>query len=293
MVLFEVVDPFLREQAVYAELAIAPARLRSYLERIEGTYGALPYHCLEHVVHVTRMALGLWSSTELGGIVRKASIKDYHVLALALCLAATVHDAGHLGYTNDFLVRSHHEYALNFNDSSPNESTHASTAFKILFDKDNFLEGLAPDRFWLFRQTVIALVLGTDMAKHHATVSRLRARDFADVSSGDLQVILLAVMKCADLSHVFMPFPDHQLWSRRLQHELFREGDRWQELGWQPPSLMRRDSPDNFASSQLGFFQFLVIPFVEAFVLLLPSASWLLQAAEGNLRAWKEVQPTG
>lgn len=290
MVLFETVDPFLQKQAVYTELAVSPDRLRRYLERIEGTYGALPYHCLSHVVHVTRMAIDLWSTTELGDIVRKASSKDYHVLALALCTAAAVHDAGHLGFTNDFLVRSHHEYALSFNDSSPNESTHASTAFKILMQRDNnFLEGLSPDKFWLFRQTVIALVLGTDMAKHQAAVSKLRARDFSDVSSGDIQVILLAVMKCADLSHVFMPFPEHEVWSRRLQLELFREGDRWQELGWQPPSLMRRDSPDNFASSQLGFFQFLVIPFVEAFVVLLPSAGRLLEAARGNLEGWKEV----
>ena len=71
------------------------------------------------------------------------------------------------GLTNDFLVTSHAEAALTYNDSSVNENMHSAMAFRILLKpQNNFLSHLPDSHFRFFRRTVIAIVLSTDMAGH-------------------------------------------------------------------------------------------------------------------------------
>ena len=55
------------------------------------------------------------------------------MLEISLYLAAICHDYEHPGLTNDFLIKSHHPLALNYNDKSPLEMHHASAAFSVLY----------------------------------------------------------------------------------------------------------------------------------------------------------------
>ncbi len=291
MVLFEDVDAFLASVSVYDRLPVDRHALREYVRLVEDEYNDLPYHGIGHVLGVVRACVRLWRECGLGDVVEAASPADRDVLALAFIVAAAVHDAGHQGLTNDFLIRSHHPYAITFNDASPNESHHASTAFRILYDGNDFLAALSPEQVRLFRQTVITLVMTTDMARHHAVVSNLRSRDFARIGGSELPIVLQAAIKCADLSHVYMPAPDHVDWSGRLQQEMFSEGDRWKQHGWAPPSLMDRGAFADFASSQIGFFRYVVIPFLEALTSALPGTHRLLEAAQRNARMWQARSP--
>jgi hypothetical protein len=52
----------------------------------------------------------------------------------AVILAAAVHDLGHPGVNNAFLVRTRDPQALTYNDRSVNEMMHASLAFKLAAD---------------------------------------------------------------------------------------------------------------------------------------------------------------
>jgi hypothetical protein len=49
----------------------------------------------------------------------------------AIILASAVHDLGHPGVNNAFLVRSRDQQALMYNDRSVNENMHASLAFRL------------------------------------------------------------------------------------------------------------------------------------------------------------------
>lgn len=176
-------------------------------------------------------------------------------------------------------------------DISPNESHHAAGMFGLLLSGLNFVSHLPADRFRLFRQSVITLIMATDMSVHFAIISNLRSRGMGLATSGDAILLMQAAFKCADLGHTFSPLIKHISSSKALQEEMFREGDRWLELGWSPPSLMDRAAAKEFPSSQLGFFRYVVIPFLEALVPALPQARGFLDAARENAAFWASQVP--
>ncbi|KAK9827004.1 hypothetical protein WJX74_003385 [Apatococcus lobatus] len=273
---------------MYERLRISQGSLERYMDSIERAYSELPYHNLMHVRSVVEVAVSMWTEMGLGGLVAAANPNDSDLLALAFVVAAAVHDVGHKGLTNDFLIRSNHPYAITYNDVSPNESYHCATAFKLLLDHHNFLADMPPEGFFVFRQAVLALIMATDMSKHHNILSQLRSRDWAHLSGGDSIIVLQGALKCADLGHTFMPVEQHVAWSEKLQQELFFEGDLWKEHGWVPPSLMDRGSASDFASSQAGFFRYIVIPFIEALASAVPGVKALKEAAERNAVFWQQ-----
>ncbi len=281
------VNRFLEAVGVYDSLPLRRAALESYLSAIEETYGDLAYHSINHVEQVVGGSINIWMSMGLGEVVKKTVPGEHATLALAFVVAAAVHDAGHRGLTNDFLIRSLHPYAITYNDVSPNEQHHCSTAFKILLNNHNFAADFPADKFVLFRSTVISLIMSTDMSRHHAILSQLRSRDFRQIGSNDIPVLMQASIKCADLGHTFLPRDEHVMWSERLQQELFVEGDLWKENGWTPSSLMDRESSADFAASQAGFFRYIVIPFAEALSGALPQVACLLAAAKANVTFWQ------
>ncbi len=82
---------------------------------------------------------------------------------LAAYLAAIVHDYEHRGRNNDFLINTHHDLAVQFNDRSPMENHHLAAAFALLKQSEyNFLENVPKAAWKRIRATMIDLVLATE-----------------------------------------------------------------------------------------------------------------------------------
>ena len=85
----------------------------------------------------------------------------------AALVAAAVHDVAHPGATNNFLIKTGHDLALLYNDTSVLENHHISTAFKIMQDAHcNILSGFSVADYLAIRKLMIDMVLSTDMSKH-------------------------------------------------------------------------------------------------------------------------------
>lgn len=94
-----------------------------YLRLVAAGYRANPYHNAAHAADVTQgMAVLLQMSL---------SERLTRLERLALLLAGAVHDLGHPGVSNQFLVASRDSWALVYNDISVNENMHVSQAFAL------------------------------------------------------------------------------------------------------------------------------------------------------------------
>ncbi|KAK9844616.1 hypothetical protein WJX74_004725 [Apatococcus lobatus] len=275
-----------------ARLPVPRDTLARFLTDIEAGHDAsIPYHNAEHVKTVVAACDRVWHDCGLREVVRAVVPAEADVEELALFVAAAVHDHQHRGVTNDYLIRTVHPYAVTHNDQSPNESHHVASAFQLMFDRHDFVRALPPAQARLFRARIIELVLATDIAHHFAVVQSMRSRDFADMAAADVPLLIKAALKTADLGHTFMPWREHCLWSKRLQQELFCEGDLHRSvLGAEPPTIMDRRlcaAGHTFESSQAGFFLYVVLPLLECLVAALPGVRPVLEQARANALQWE------
>ncbi|GIL81201.1 hypothetical protein Vretifemale_10265, partial [Volvox reticuliferus] len=83
-----------------------------------------------------------------------------------------VHDYGHPGLTNDFLVATSDPLAVRYNDRSPLENHHSAAAFSSMRRTGlDFLAPLTTEQRSSFRKQVIEMVLATDMKQHFSLLS--------------------------------------------------------------------------------------------------------------------------
>ena len=81
--------------------------------------------------------------------------RSAHVAATAR--AQVVHDHGHPGLTNDFLIATHDPLAVRYNDRSPLENHHAASAFEQLLQPGHDITtGMEPSDRAAFRKQVCA-----------------------------------------------------------------------------------------------------------------------------------------
>merc|ERR1719228_1353881 len=82
-----------------------------FFRRIESGYGdpeIVPYHNRKHAGQT--VATVLW-------FLKSKTFNEIEVLdEVAMIIAAAVHDVGHMGRTNQFLIKTGHPYAITYND---------------------------------------------------------------------------------------------------------------------------------------------------------------------------------
>jgi hypothetical protein len=96
-----------------------------------GYHRENPYHTDLHGADVCQSLLVYY----IFGNLQK--IFDFNDLDLiSLFISAAIHDLGHPGFTNNFLINSKDDKAIRYNDQSVLENFHVSEAFHIIFKKN-------------------------------------------------------------------------------------------------------------------------------------------------------------
>jgi len=109
---------------------------------------------------------------------------------------------------------------------------------------------------------------------------------FADESI-DVMLLLNTAIKWADLNHCSKPLALHELWTNRITNEFWVLGDKERKLGVPVSPLCSRETDNNIAKSQIGFFQFICSPFFEVVGDLVDPAMPPLQQMHSNFAEWK------
>jgi cAMP-specific phosphodiesterase 4/calcium/calmodulin-dependent 3',5'-cyclic nucleotide phosphodiesterase len=289
-------------------------KLEKFLQVIERGYPVSnQYHNRAHaasVVHCLHCLLSLGGIAEYTSVAIEGvedAVRRRQLVTLAGILAAVVHDYEHEGVNNDFLVKTNSERAILYNDRSPNENHHVAAAWFVLQRTEcNFLENLTVKEYRQLRSLVVDMVLATDMAGHggilkqfkEVITSKGRAEGSIAAESSSFKaetrmealVVLQLALKCADLGHLSLSWSSHMRWVQRLEEEFFTQGDKEGKLGMQEKSfLMDREKP-GCSDTQVGFFDFVVLPLFRELAGAYPSSQPMLSAVEANYQKWTDVQ---
>jgi hypothetical protein len=279
-------------------------KLEKFMVTIEQGYPvANQYHNRAHaasVLHVMNSMLFHGGVLEVSGAAAKGvdgKERQEKLVTLAALLAAVVHDFEHEGVNNDFMVKTGSEKALRYNDRSPNENHHVAAAWGVLQQEEcNFLASLSVEETRILRKLVVDLVLSTDMAEHGTLLKSFKevsesATPFTPTSPEGARLSLQLALKCADLGHLSLCWTNHLRWVRLLEEEFFAQGDQEATCGMLEISfLMDRNKP-GASDTQVGFFDFVVLPLFRALAAAFPSTQPIMTGVEANYENWKSMEP--
>jgi len=269
-----------------------------------GYHRENPYHTDLHAADMCQSLLVYY----LYGNLQK--ILDFNDLDLiSLFISAAIHDFGHPGYTNNFLINTKNEIAIRYNDQSVLENYHISESFNIIFKKNgcNIFESLSNDDYKFCRKRMIQCVLSTDMTLHNKIFQFLKSKaQTYQIKNGEnvekifedpdpvinfnlKQEFLNVLIHAADISNPTKPLDIYKIWAQKVVDEFFRQGDMEKRLGL-PVSFNCDRNTVQLSQSQVGFIDAIVMPLFSVINEYFPGLNFTLQNIEKNEKYFKGVK---
>jgi cAMP-specific phosphodiesterase 4 len=238
----------------------------AYFLLIEQSYQRVPYHNCIHAADVAQSVAFFLEKTKLASWIKPDDL-------LALLISAAIHDVDHPGRSNSFEIERRSDLAILYNDQSVLENHHVSLAFQLMKSTKevDIFRRFSNARFKSIRETIISLVLATDMKSHFHVTAKLQAAFESDkkadtqteIMDKENRVLLLqACLHAADIVAPCRPFDTFWNWTERLEKEWFEQGDEEKKLGAPVSSSMDRTNPST-EESQLAFCSYIVQPLYE------------------------------
>lgn len=239
---------------------VDPVVLNNFLWYIDEGYLPNAYHNRNHAADVVVCARYIVAGMDDGYVQNLLTPLEF----FALVIAAAIHDFRHPGRNNSFLIHSHNHLALKYSDASVLERMHLAEAFYLTEKPEfNIFAGMKPEAYHQVRKAMIEIVLCTDLMNHLQFVGRLETAILGSNQGQLLEdpiTIMKIVIKSADLGHCAKKPKLHGLWTERIVEEFFQQGDEEARLNMIISPFMNR-SLENSAQNQIGFFDFILLPF--------------------------------
>ncbi|TPX57232.1 hypothetical protein SpCBS45565_g08252 [Spizellomyces sp. 'palustris'] len=245
------------------QLQLDMEKFKRWILLMEAEYHPHPYHNAIHaadVLHALNYLL----------LEDPVAVHYTPLEVLALLMGAVGHDIDHPGFNNNFLVKSHHPWAILYCDSSVLELHHCAHLFSMTLSSPwNIFADLTNDEYDELRRVVIRVILATDMGKHFEYINKFKSKITAgqliklDQIPENRIVIAEIAMKCSDLCNPTKTFALSSKWTEAVMEEFYRQGDKERELGLPISQFMDR-SNTNVPKCQIGFIDILVAPLYDA-----------------------------
>ena len=256
----------------------------NWISVVESGYHCNPYHNSMHaadVLHITHYILSM------GGLIKKCNLTPEDTFAALF--AAGIHDYDHPGINNSFHVKASTYLATLYNDRSILENRHVSSVFELMkIPKFNILAGMTEEQRRDIRDTVIEMVLATDMGLHGKYVNQFKRRlqeNHDLLKKDDVRLALAMAVKMADISNCGRPQNLYLRWSSKIADEFYMQGDKERNLGMPCSPFMDRTQPA-MAKGQIAFMNYIVVPLFECISELLPDMRFSVDHTESNKAYW-------
>lgn len=115
---------------LFHKFDIDRVKCRNFFKAISDGYRDNPYHNCIHAADVTQTMNYILTR---GGLSQLITDLD----TLGALVSAAIHDHDHPGLNNAYMISSKSEIAILYNDQSPLENHHCSSAFRVLMKEEN------------------------------------------------------------------------------------------------------------------------------------------------------------
>jgi len=261
--------------------------LINFLSQIEAGYHPNPYHNSMHAADVAHIVHYILSP---GGLASTARLTDDDMFAAVI--AGMIHDYDHPGINNNFHTKVQSYLAILYNDRSILENHHCAEVFELMkHDRFNLLASLTEEQRRDIRETIIEMVLSTDMGLHAKILGnwkrRISQNQDLHARKDDQRLALSMAIKMADISNCGRPEHIYLKWTNKLFEEFFLQGDIERNLGNPVSPFMDRYVP-SMAKSQVAFMNYIVIPLFESIAEYLPDMHFTVDHCESNKNYWAD-----
>jgi cAMP-specific phosphodiesterase 4/high affinity cAMP-specific and IBMX-insensitive 3',5'-cyclic phosphodiesterase 8 len=224
------------------------------------------YHNSAHGADVCQAFYILLTTQANGGVCLLDRISicsgiDRDVVLCACIFASCMHDFGHFGFNNDFLVNTRSPIAHRYNDKSVLENFHCASSFELLWQviaevsgDGKIIPGITLSEYTQFRELVIGMILSTDMSLHYELTATIPC------PSRDYRHCLALGLHCADVSSSARPWFTSRMWVGRIMDELFEQGDFERRIGKGPIKAMMNREIACIYKIQISFIDVIVRP---------------------------------
>eukprot|EP00834_Sanchytrium_tribonematis_P002563 NODE_82_length_22625_cov_0.476516.p4 type:complete len:533 gc:universal NODE_82_length_22625_cov_0.476516:10192-11790(+) len=235
----------LKRRNLLTKFQLRDQNVLKFFDEVELSYNDNPYHSNIHAADIMYT---------FASLIHNSAIND-HITdreAFSTILACSIHDLGHPGVSNMFLIRSKDPLALLYSDQSVLEYHHCHQGFEIaLLPEHNLFCGCAEDEYLEIRKLIIDLILATDMSKHFDLLNKFKNMNAINPKMASelhmdeyRRVLLIITIKCADLSNPAKPAYIYQEWCSRVMEEFFIQGDLEKNLNLPVSKFMDRENCD-------------------------------------------------
>jgi len=249
------------KSGLLGRLNLSVNQFLNFMSSVEDGYH--PEHQFHNAEHASDVLHCIYYFSTIPNIAGCFKDLDY----LAMYIAACIHDYDHPGVSNKFLVSVGDPLAQLYNDKSVLENHHCSAALKLLNKPGcNFLDRLEKEKKRELRETIIELVLATDLSNHfsYKTSFKQKLLDTMTCNTREDRLLLMQMLiKCCDVSNPTKSRNIYKGWISRVMSEFFSQGDREKQLNMTVSAFCNRDNA-NVYSCQKGFIDFVVAPIFEA-----------------------------
>lgn len=139
---------------------------------------------------------------------------------------------------------------------------------------------------------MIRCILATDMAKHNEILNNFKSvmKNFDFKSQEHKSLLLMILLKVADISNECRPMDVAEPWLECLLQEFFNQSDMEKLEGLPVAPFMDRDKVTK-SSSQIGFIKFALLPLFEALRELFPVIEKdIIQPVRAALEYYTDMQ---